>query len=101
MFFRFVSAIVLVVLISVVGVALEKRNLELRRSVTRQHYQMDALYGTHARLRVLTHALGAPARLIAPVDSGELEVGSARQPIEFDRAPAPLLRFTPPPSLSW
>ena len=36
MYFRFGSALVLVVLISLGGIALEKRTLELRRSVTRQ-----------------------------------------------------------------
>ena len=64
MYFRFGSALVLIVCISLAGVALEKRNLELRREVTRQHYRTEVLLEKHARLRAETQQLGAPTRTI-------------------------------------
>lgn len=68
MFFRFGCAIVLVVLISLTGTTLEKRNLELRRSAARQHFRMQALLEQHATLRVVAQELGAPHRLVATLD---------------------------------
>jgi len=64
MFFRFGSALVLVVLISLAGTALEKRNLELRRIVSRQQYRLEILLEQHASNRVLAQQLGAPHRLV-------------------------------------
>ena len=92
MFFRFGSAVVLVVLVSLAGIALEKRNLELRRSLSRQHYRMDVLREAHVRLRVRTQELGAPARLIEPIDRGLLELTPAEEPTEADRRRNPVLR---------
>jgi hypothetical protein len=68
MFFRFGSALVLVVLISLAGTALEKRNLELRRIVSRQHYRLEILLEKHAGNRVLAQQLGAPSRLVDKID---------------------------------
>lgn len=74
MFFRFGSAVVLVVVISLCGVALEKSNLTYRSSLTRQHYQLDALREQHARLRARTQSLGAPSRMIDAIEDGRLEL---------------------------
>jgi hypothetical protein len=74
MYFRFGSAIVLVVLISLVGIALEKRNLQLRRQVTRQRFRHDVLHDEYIRLRLETQRLGAPAQTI-----DAMERASARQ----------------------
>lgn len=63
MFFRFGSALVLVVLISLAGTALEKRNLELRRMVSHQQYRLDVLLQQHAAHRVQAQQLGAPLRM--------------------------------------
>jgi len=68
MFFRFASALVLVVLISLAGTALEKRSLELRRIVSRQQYRLEILLEKHAGNRVLAQQLGAPSRLIDKID---------------------------------
>ncbi|MGH7128218.1 MAG: hypothetical protein ACREJB_06415 [Planctomycetaceae bacterium] len=73
MFFRFGSAILLVVLVSLTGVMLEKRNLELRRFVTRQHYRMDVLRDRHAKMRLRTQELGAPVRIQESISDDELE----------------------------
>ncbi len=57
MFFRFCSAIVLVVLVSLAGTAIEKGNLELRREVTRQHYRLNVMLEAHAKLRLKTQQM--------------------------------------------
>ena len=72
--------LVLVVMIAMAGVALEKRTLELRRSVSRQHYQMDLLHDAYALLtptwaqsldalreRALVHHEGQPQAIREPV----------------------------------
>lgn len=64
MYFRFSSALFLVVVISLLGASLEKRSLELRRDVTRQKYQMDVLRDTFSRKRLQAQQLGAPNRTI-------------------------------------
>jgi hypothetical protein len=96
MYFRFGSALVLVVLVSVVGIALEKQNLELRRAVSRQHFRMDVLRDTHAELRLQTQQLGAPARVIEALESGSLSL----KPPEAARVDGPrqmpLLRWQRP-----
>jgi hypothetical protein len=73
MFFRFGAAIVLVVLVSLAGIALEKENLELRRTISRQSYRLDVLHDVQARLRVRTQELGAPVRIIEPIERGILK----------------------------
>lgn len=69
MFFRFVAALVLVVLISITGVSLEKQTLEMKRVVSRQHFQMDLLLEMHARLRLSIQRRTAPAQLQNPAGS--------------------------------
>lgn len=93
MFFRFGSAIVLVVLVSVAGIALEKRNLEIRRRLTHQHYSSEVLLELHARQRLRTQQLGAPMRLIDPLEDGKLNVRRPRQPAQTTPEAMPLLRW--------
>jgi hypothetical protein len=69
MFFRFGTALVLVVLISLAGTALEKRNLELKRVVSRQSYRLEILQEQHAAKRVLAQQLGAPGRLVDQLEA--------------------------------
>ena len=68
MYFRFGAAIVLVVVISVIGVALEKQSLSYRRAISRQRYQLDALVEQYAQLRLQAQRLGAPARTIKSLE---------------------------------
>ena len=75
------------------GVALEKQTLELRRSVSRQHYQTDALRDAYARARLRTQQLGAPERVIDALDAGELELSAPTQPVAEDQPPTPLLQW--------
>ena len=60
MFFRFVSALFLVVLISMVGIGLEKQTLEMKRAVSRQYFQKDILLELHARHRLEIQKLTSP-----------------------------------------
>ena len=68
MYFRFGAAIVLVVVISVVGVALEKQSLSYRRAISQQRYRMDVLVEQYAQMRLKAQRLGAPARTIKSLE---------------------------------
>lgn len=63
MFFRFASALLLIVLISMAGVMLEKQTLDLRRLISRQYYQTDLLVEHHVRLRLEIQNLTSPTQL--------------------------------------
>ncbi len=63
MFFRFAAGLLLVVLVSMVGVRLEKQTLEMRRAVSVQYYQTDVLLELLVRLRLETQKLTAPAQV--------------------------------------
>jgi hypothetical protein len=71
MFFRFGSALILVVVISLLGIVVEKQNLTLRREISRQHYRMDVLQEEHARLRLRSQQLAAVERLFATIEDAE------------------------------
>lgn len=70
MFFRFGSALALIVVIGLAAVRIEKRNLEVRRAITRQYFQTDVLLEERARLRLQTERLGSPEQLNRLEDSG-------------------------------
>jgi hypothetical protein len=91
MFFRFASALGLVVAISLAGTALEKRNLELKRVVSRQQYRLEVLLEQHAANRVLAQQLGAPHRLIDKIDDEPLLSDVPSKPA---KAPRPSARPT-------
>ena len=82
MYFRFGSAVVLVTLVSVAGVAIEKHCLALRRAITRQHYRQDALSDQFGRLRLQTQQLGAPARLLEVLENRRLDGATPEKPDE-------------------
>jgi hypothetical protein len=69
MYFRFGSALVLLILMSMAGVAIEKQCLALRRSVMRQQYRREVLQDEFARLRLQTQQLGAPVRLFQALEA--------------------------------
>ena len=101
MYFRFGSAIVLVVLISAAGIALEKRALEFRRKVSRQHYRMDVLRESYARLRLKTQQLGAPTQVIDALEEGELPLRPPERPSPPAAIPAQPPAKTGTPLLRW
>ena len=68
MYFRFGAAIVLLVIVSVIGVALEKQNLTYRRAISQQRYRLDVLVEEYAQRRLQAQRLGAPARTIKSLE---------------------------------
>lgn len=94
MVFRFLVAIGLVVLVALAGVALEKRALELRREVSRQHFRESVLLEQQARLRLRTQEHGAPAKLIDALEDGRLVL----EPLDTtgEDAPAAPILFVEP-----
>ena len=86
MFFRFGSAVCLVVLVSLIGIAIEKRSLELRRELSRQHYQMDVLRDRHARLRLKSQELARIERLFDHVEQNDSELTLPDKPTEIPRS---------------
>jgi hypothetical protein len=75
MFFRFGAAVTVVVVVSLLGIALEKRTLSLKRAISLQAYRAEQLEERRVQLRLRCEQLGAPGRL--------LETRAAAQP---DRA---------------
>jgi hypothetical protein len=103
MFFRFGSAVCVVVLISLVGIAIEKRSLDLRRDLSRQHYQMDVLRDQHARLRLKSQELAGIERLFETVEQAGSGLTLPQKPPEAastsksaERRPVPLLFWRQP-----
>ena len=72
MYFRFGGALILAILISLVGIALEKKNLVLRRAVSHQSFRREVLLEQYAAQRVRIQQLGAPARLIQSLKTAQL-----------------------------
>jgi hypothetical protein len=88
MYFRFAAAILLVVAISLCGVAMEKSTLELKRDISRQEFQKEVLLEEHAQLRLKTQQLGAPTRVIESLDQETLKrrnLGNNRKPSSAPR----------------
>jgi hypothetical protein len=85
MFFRFGAAVLLVVAVSLLGIALEKRNLSLRRTISLQLYRAEQLQERCVRLRLQSEQLGAPARLMQAIEDGRLEVTFADQQTQTRR----------------
>ena len=95
MFFRFLAGIALVVLISLAGVALEKERLRIRRNVSRQHYRTEVLRESLAKLRLRVQKLGAPAKLMESLESGQLPVSRSDKPATSSAKRMPLLHWEP------
>ena len=62
-FFRFAAGLILVVIVSMVGIDLEKQTLGMRRAVSGQYFQKDLLLEMHAHLRLQIQTLTAPSQL--------------------------------------
>lgn len=82
MFFRFGSALCLVVVIALAGIAIEKHNLDLRRDISRQHFQMDILKEEHNRLRLRSQRLAAVDRLFETVTSQQSDLQPPVRPAD-------------------
>ncbi len=93
MFFRFLCCVALVVMISLAGVALEKKSLETRRNISRQHYRMEILRESFAKMRLRVQELGAPAKLIESVEKGELPLRRPENSATSQTKRMPLLHW--------
>lgn len=71
MFFRFGAAVTMVVVVSLLGIALEKRSLSLKRAISLQSYRAAQLEERRVQLRLRCEQLGAPARLLESLESEE------------------------------
>lgn len=106
LFFRFAAGLILVVLISMVGIVLEKQTLEMNRAVSRQYFQLDMMLEMHAKLRLSIQELTAPA-LLANIEPEEFKVPQPRgfqrvtpsnaEPVEPPAPRLPLMRWQLPP----
>lgn len=67
---RFLCALALVVLVAIIGTRLEKRNRELSRQISLQHYRLRVLERDYARARLKAQRQGAPSRVLDRVESG-------------------------------
>jgi|GEM_PF-6154855 len=63
MTFRFLSVLVFVVFIGLVGNLWERRCLDLHRAISRQHFRLDILKEQEVRSRLLAESLSTPERL--------------------------------------
>jgi hypothetical protein len=81
MFFRFGAAVVMVVVVSLLGIAIEKRTLALKRAISLQTYRADQLDERLAQLQLRCEQLGAPGRLLESVEAERttLRAGSGRE----------------------
>jgi hypothetical protein len=97
MFFRFGVALLLVVSTSLAGTALEKRNLELKRAISRQYYQLERLREQHSGKRVVAQQLAAPNRLVGKLEEAAGSEQST-QPSRQERTPnrKPRAKSSPP-----
>jgi len=93
MYFRFASALALVILISFGGVAIEKQCLDLRRAVSRQHYRQEALRDLYARTRLRTQQLGAPVRLFDALEDGRIQLARPDDGADLGTPRLPLLAW--------
>ena len=102
MFFRFAAGLILVVLVSMCGIMLEKQLLEMKRTVSRQYFQVDMLLEMHASLRLSIQRQTAPAQMAALNASsftGQQPTSSPATRSQSDApsvAPLPLLRWQMP-----
>ncbi|MCP4787882.1 MAG: hypothetical protein GY903_34175 [Fuerstiella sp.] len=96
MLFRFTAGLILVVIVSMVGIDLEKQTLEMRRAVSGQYFQKDLLLEMHAHLRLEIQTLTAPSQL-AKIDHVTPPLTTPHRPSIGSDRPG---RATPsPPSL--
>ena len=86
MFFRFCSALSLVVLIAAAGIAVEKQLLDLKRQQTLQVYRLEQLEEKYARLRLRTQELGAPSRLLESLERSASERAAQRRSSDAQRS---------------
>ncbi len=71
MFLRFAAAIGLLTAIALAAIAVEKQNLSLKRAISLQHYQLEAMQEQHCRLVLETQQLSSPTRLLPELERAD------------------------------
>ena len=79
MFFRFTIVVITLVALALAGISIEKRNVELRRSISLQEYRRQQLIEHRARLRLEIERLSAPQELWDRGTAVEGTPGAARR----------------------
>ena len=79
MLFRFGAAVVLIVAISLLGIAPEKRALSLKRAISLQAYRAEQLEERRNLLRLQSQQLGAPGNLLKTLEP-QTAAGDADSP---------------------
>lgn len=74
MYFRFGAGILLIVAVSVTGIAIDKSTMDVRRDITQQHFRMEVLRDEQGKLRLQTQQLRSPKRMIESIEAGDLAV---------------------------
>lgn len=87
------AALLIIAHVSIAGSAIEGAILDKRRSLSRQHYRLDAIRERVARLRIEAERLGGPARLMARFEEGRLEARPAASGRSDAGLGGPLLRW--------
>ena len=87
---------ILVVLISLIGTALDKEIFALRRRVSQQQYRLETLTERHARLRAQAQRLGTPVRWLNDMEHQHMSPERIAQPPAPRAARTPLLNWTSP-----
>ncbi|MCA9026143.1 MAG: hypothetical protein KDA86_13120 [Planctomycetaceae bacterium] len=72
--FRFTAGLILILLVSMIGIKLEKDELALKRTISLQHYRMDQLLEERSRLRIRMHELTGPSVRMADQTSDETDL---------------------------
>ena len=95
------ATVAAVVLLSLAGIAVERRNLDFRREISRQHYRMDVLKDEHARLRLRSQKLSAMDRLVETIEKKGSDLKHPEKAV--DRGPQNANEDLPrrPPLLFW
>ena len=83
----------LIVLVALLGTTLEKQNLQLRRAISHQQYRLDEILDSQTRLTLEAQRLGTPARLLGPLERGELPLQRPAKPQRTDERRTPLLNW--------
>ncbi|MCA9053096.1 MAG: hypothetical protein KDA75_04630 [Planctomycetaceae bacterium] len=79
MFFRFTIVVITLIALALAGISIEKRNVELRRSISLQEYRRQQLIDRRARLRLQVERWSAPDKLLDRTAAGEDTRDAARQ----------------------
>lgn len=80
MYVRFGAGVLLVVVLSLTGVALEKEILSTKRELSHQAYREEVLLDRHHRSRMVVQQLSAPERISEQIDAEEWHKGRGKSP---------------------